>query len=139
MTGSPLSQLNSALDLKLPDGAYVHVLKYSTKSYKDAINTANISGYDGMLDTLDTMHSKIGTYSSGINQVLITGAYQVILSKTNDKNYSGIILTPRMSYMEINAQEKYGLPIFFAYFNNDQDDKFSLLIPVRIQEQVNAT
>lgn len=117
----------------------MHVLKYSTKSYKDAINTANISGYDGMLDTLDTMHSKIGTYSSGINQVLITGAYQVILSKTNDKNYSGIILTPRMSYMEINAQEKYGLPIFFAYFNNDQDDKFSLLIPVRIQEQVNAT
>lgn len=117
----------------------MHVLKYSTKSYKDAINTANISGYDGMLDTLDTMHSKIGTYSSGINQVLITGAYQVILSKTNDKNYSGIILTPRMSYMEINALEKYGLPIFFAYFNNDQDDKFSLLIPVRIQEQVNAT
>lgn len=85
-----------------------------------------------MVDTLDTMHSKIGTYSSSINQVLITGAYQVILSKTNEKNYCGIILTPRMSYMEMNTSEKYGLPIFFAYFNNGLNGKYSLFIPVRI-------
>lgn len=122
MTNSPLSQLNSALGVNIPENAYIYVYKTSRKSFKDA---AGVTAADTVIGTLDILHASISSYKSGMLHVFNGNqhypAMLIRLSDTGgtDSGYCGWIWKYNT---DIN-----NLPVFFVFYG-----QYSLFMPQKI-------